>query len=105
MITRKEFSEYFNAIGHQFGSNGSPLWEAEYDLDQKCQWFVKVKPLHISSELTADGKYRIKDIYWDWCGKNMSGNTRCFSSNSDEHEEWWGFTNKDDLTLWMLRWA
>lgn len=95
MMNRKEFSDMFNQQRKGLGDLGSALWEAEHDIP-KCQWFVKVKPLKVSE---------YKHDYWDWCNINLTGKTRCFSSDSDGREEWWGFTDKYDIVLWLLRWA
>lgn len=99
ILTRQEFSDYFNNLhlDSRLGAAGSQLWEAECDIPN-CQWFIKVKPLNISGK-----RHGYKNSYWDWCNKNLSGKTRCFSSDSD-NEEWWGFTNKNDLVFWILRW-
>ena len=100
MITRAEFIDYWNKLEPRFKADelDSPLWIPEHDMSEQCQWFVCVKPDII-------GRNGMKPEYWSWCGENLKGVTRCFSSNHDDDEEWWGFTNKDDVVFWMLRWA
>lgn len=101
ILSRKEFAEYFNNLDlhRKFGGADSPLWEAECDIP-KCKWFVKVKPLDISGK-----RHGYKNKYWDWCDKNLKGKTRCFSSDTLSSEEWWGFTDKNDIVFWVLRWS
>ena len=101
ILTRQEFSDYFNNLetDKELGGPDSPLWEAECDIPN-CQWFVKVRPLNISGK-----RHGYKNSYWNWCNKNLNGATRCFSSDTDpEGDEWWGFTDKNDIVLWILRW-
>lgn len=99
ILSRTEFAEMFNSIRSGLGDKGSALWEAECDIPD-CQWFVQVRPLEISGK-----RHGYKNSYWAWCNQNLTGKTRCFSSNNDDAEEWWGFTNKDDIVLWTLRWS
>ena len=92
IVSRIEFANIFNENGLKLGNEGSPLWEAEHGMLLRCQWFIKVSPIDFSC----------RDTYWKWCSTNLKGITRCFSSGS---EQWWGFTNKDDILLWLLRWS
>ena len=100
MLTRAEFVDYWNKTwSDQLPiDDASPIWNAEnYPGDEmRCEYFVCVKPVIFWSS---------KDAYWEWCTANTIGGLACFSSNSDDQEEWWGFTNKDDIFLWMLRWS
>ena len=112
-LTRIEFIERFNEIMRHHGQNCDdpthPLWQAErfmadenwYEDEQpKCQWFVCVKPIDFSHDSGTS-----KSEYWMWVTETLTGYTACFSSDDREDEEWWGFTDKKDLTMWMLRWA
>lgn len=92
VLTRKEFSEYFNKLGHGLGDSGSILWEADRGYP-RCQYFISVKPISMPSS----------DEYWDWCEKNLKGHVRCFSSNCEI--EYWGFTDKNDILWWLLKWS
>jgi hypothetical protein len=101
MITREEFKKYFSLKGgNGITDEGSPLWIPETGLlsDNKCVAFVRLNP-PIKSEVFELGFIE----FWDWCGDNLKGEVRCFSSNEDE--EWWGFTNPHDIVLWMLKWT
>lgn len=97
LITRKEFADMFNQRRKGLGDPCSALWEAECDIP-KCQWFAKVKPLKVF-------RPGYKHEYWDWCDSYLTGKTRCFSSDIDDETEWWGFTDLDDIVLWMLKWS
>lgn len=44
------------------------------------------------------------DNFFAWCKENLKGEVRCFSSDASD-EEWWGFTDPDDVLIWSLRWA
>lgn len=45
----------------------------------------------------------ITDDFWWWNMHNLCGDTRCISSA--KNRELWGFTDKRDITLFILRWA
>ena len=42
--------------------------------------------------------------YYNWCDKTLKGRVRCYSSDSDNDREWWGFTEQEDIVLWTLKW-
>lgn len=91
ILNRKQFSDMWEEKQSGLGKDDSPLWEMERYYNRKCRSFVSVHPIGEESE------------YWVWCYKNCAGTILCYSS-SDE-EQWWGFTHKPDIFLWMLRWA
>ena len=98
ILDRQQFADHWNDEKPGLGNSNSPLWIPEtFDsMIIQCEWFVCVKPLKV---------HYFKDQFWTWCEENLSGYCRCFSSNTDDSEEWWGFTDKTDLTIWMLKWA
>lgn len=100
ILTRKQFKEHFNSLDPRLPVRGGPLWIPESFDNKKicCRWFVKVPPVALKT-------YNDFDEYWIWCNLTMSGEVRCFSSSSEEQEEWWGFTHKRDILFWLLRWA
>lgn len=71
-----------------------PLWIAENCGPTHCEWFLCVSPI--------DLKFERKPEFWDWCDENMAGGIACFSSGE---VEWWGFENKNDISIWLLRWS
>lgn len=94
MLTREEFAEYFNSLKEGLGNADSPLWCAEDSVP--CEWFVCSRPLKVSS---------FKAEYWKWCTDNLIGYVRCYSSDSENQQEWWGFSDKQDIVLWTLKWT
>lgn len=100
MINRAQFVEYFEQIKPGLGAYHSPLWIPEQSRDSSqtvhCEWFVCVPPVEVHS---------FKEDYWSWCNENLAGAVRCFSSDSDNLREWWGFTDQADMVLWTLRWS
>jgi hypothetical protein len=93
MLTRQEFADHFNALDNRLAVPDSPLWIP--DDDTPSEWFVCVKPI---------GVHRFKFSYYDWCNKTLKGQVRCYSSSSEDQQEWWGFTHKEDIVLWTLKW-
>ena len=103
ILTRRQFAKLWNEKKPKLGKFNGPLWipETMGDTPVKCQWFTCVRPIFYNG-----GSEKKK--YWAWCNKNMQGSVLCFSSTGREtevQEEWWGFTRKDDIMFWMLRWA
>jgi hypothetical protein len=95
ILTRSEFKDYWNNIKEGLGNADSPLWEAEREIFKgNYQWFV-------SKSITSYGNL---EEYWQWCEVTLKGNITCYSASSEENQEWWGFTNKDDIVIWSLRW-
>ena len=94
ILSREEFVHTFNALQEGLGNDNSPLWIPEENEGQSS-WFVCVKPI---------GAHRFKWEYWNWCNTTLRGQVRCYSSDPDDKKEWWGFTNKDDIVVWTLKW-
>lgn len=92
VVDREQFAELWNNYMIGLGDYDSPLWIPEEGLT-KSQWFVKVKPIGSRPD------------YYDWCAANCQGRVLCYSSNDDFDEEWYGFTNKDDIVWWILKWG
>jgi hypothetical protein len=95
VLDRTQFAHHFNALKEGLGNDSSPLWAAE-EAHSTCQWFVCVKPLKA---------HRFKTEYWQWCNATLSGKLLCYSSDSEDQKEWWGFTDKQDIVLWTLKWT
>lgn len=93
ILTRQQFADYFNKIVTGLGDPCSVLWQAEH-INNPCKFFVRLrKP--VDCEHMSD--------FHVWCENYTDGEVRCFSSGA--RGEWWGFTNKDDIVLWMLKWG
>ena len=98
--TREEFKQWVDANWSDISTESdSPLWIPEHDLQSTlCEWFVTVRPLQLNKTGT-------KPMYWSWCRENLQGHVRCFYSDIDGDRECWGFTDHDDIVLWMLKYA
>lgn len=94
MLTRVEFAQHFDEVKHGLGQPDSPLWCPEENGDPS-NWFVCVKPIGVS---------RFRGTYWNWCNTALQGQVKCYSSDSDNSHEWWGFTDQKDIPIWMLKW-
>ena len=103
ILNRKEFIAKFNEIMRNHGDvehDDHPLWIPEFfepNIRTVCNWFIMVKPVDIRGST--------KEKFWAWCNEILNGELLCYSSSSDEQEEWWGFTCKDDIMIWVLKWA
>jgi hypothetical protein len=95
MLTRQQFADYMNSVHDGLGNVDSPLWIPEWDIIEECQWFIKVNPIKIPCGTLS---------YWNWICDHLKGEVRCYTSDSDNQEEWWGFTHKEDIVWWSLRW-
>jgi len=94
MINRKQFKEFWNDIRPGLGDDDSGLWVPEQVKPHKpSKWFVCVKPVKFSNE------------YWTWCNLHCRGQILSYSSDFHNQQEWWGFTHKDDIALWLLKWS
>ena len=98
ILSRHEYRMWVRLREPRFYSWDSPAWTHEPQR-HPSQWFVKVKPIGISNS----NRYRKSD-YWTWCNKNLHGRLLCYWCDTENQEEWWGFTNKDDIALWLLKW-
>lgn len=99
ILSRKDFVTHFEKLLGQINNN-SAIWIPEMGLAEfRSQWFVCVKPV-----LGCQWHFTKSD-YWNWCDKNLKGRIRCYSSDNVQQEEWWGFTDKRDIPLWILKWS
>lgn len=97
ILSRLEFIDYFKTLDSRIDSNDPdcPLWIPEHD-SEPSSWFVRVVPIKA---------HRFKRKYYDWCNNTLGGVVRCYSSDPDNQQEWWGFTNQKDIVPWLLKWS
>lgn len=94
LLTRTEFIKYANKHWPRIGTdNTSPLWIPEVSLGEKCQYFLFIPMMQRWN----------KSDFWEWSDKLLIGKTRCFMRGNDG--EIWGFTNEDDINMFLLRWS
>jgi hypothetical protein len=98
VLTRHEFTQWIKLREPRLATRDSPVWSIE---TRYCRpgWFVKVAP-KVRTRASAT-----HEEYWDWCSANLKGKLLCYWSDPEKGAEWWGFTEKDDITLWILRWT
>jgi len=96
-------NEFYKIMVEEGGIEDSLLFMPETDAylneDGKkppSSWFVCCVPIDLN------GPNGIAGYFFDWCSKNLKGYISCYYSSGTE--EWWGFTEKDDLFFWMLKW-
>ena len=104
--TREQFKDYIRTLFVEdelwVGPN-SVVWTPENDgvmdkTGEQCEWFVCVPCLRLNHR-------NMKSDYWLWCSENLKGYVRCFFSNTEADEEYWGFTHKEDIMWWAIRWS
>ena len=95
LLTREQFRDYWNAVMPGMGDPCSPLWAREDYSGGQCYWFI--------NQRVQGWSYPMIDRYWNWCDKNCRGTVICYASS--DSEEWWGFSDSDDIPLWLLRWS
>jgi len=103
MLSRKRFANIFNKARAGLGDEGSALWIPEEDSMRKSKWFVCIKPIYTT--LGTFPSRHNKEVYWAWVSATCTGKVRCYSSDYDNKQEWWGFEQKSDIAFWMLKWA
>lgn len=85
-------------------SKDHPLWCVEDNTSHStANYFVKVVPLQLSYNNT-------KRQYWKWCNEKLKSTLACYYSDSDNKEEYWGFSGHEqvvqqDILLWLLKWS
>ena len=96
IMTRSQFSEYFNNLEPRFNttSKDSPLWIPETDYLPSSH-FIQLSQLGLKGKLKKD--------FWKWCNQTLFGQVRCYSSGDDG--EWWGFTDLNDIPIFLLKWS
>lgn len=93
MLNRKQFRKMWEDRWPPLGKEGSPLWIPE-ESKRKSKYFACIRPIK---------KYR--DDFWSWTCQNCQGQVLCYSSSYQDQEEWYGFTHKADVLLFLLRWS
>lgn len=93
LLTRKQFANHFESIMPGLGEPGSALWTPEWD-GKQAKWFVSIRPVTFEDH-----------NFWVWIEEHCRGLVRCYSSDIDGNQEWWGFTSRNDVELWLLKWG
>lgn len=96
-VTRKQFVEHWNAVKPGLGDADSGMWAYERQYGLHSLWFISVKPIRLALYGPKQKEF------WAWCKQYCPTGVSCYSA-SDE-EEWWGFVDREEIMLWLLRWA
>jgi hypothetical protein len=91
VYSREEFISFWEK---NLVDPAGPMWCYERFSKKKSNHFIKIQPLRISSQHNA---------FHSWCEGNISGSVICYSSS--DTEEWWGFSNYQDILIWCLKWG
>ena len=95
---RGQFRRYWNNIKPGLGDADSPLWALEREDYRPSRWFVSVRPV----DTDTIPKHR---RFWLWCNQHCRGQVICYSHDTDNDQQWWGFTHRADIFLWVLKWS
>lgn len=98
-----EMAKHFYDKDPRLAELDGPLWVPEEDGKYPCYWFVCVDPSKKWSPFTTRGA--TSKQYWDWCDSTLKSHVRCFSIDLEGGEEWWGFGDKGDISIWILKWT
>jgi hypothetical protein len=99
LLTRKQFKDHWEGIAPGISFPRGGLWAYERTCLKKSRWFICVSPLDIHHNESE------KIAYWQWCNRNCAGQILCYSTDYENQEEWWGFSHRADIVLWVLKWA
>lgn len=94
ILNRTQFAAHFNQIQPGLGEPHSVLWAGERGHGYRCEWFLWTPRLANWQE--------IREEYWQWCNLTLQGRVACYSL--DDVWEWWGFTQREDIVIWTLKW-
>lgn len=103
ILNRKQFRNYWNNLCPGLGDEGSGLWALEHHTGKKSRWFISTRNIFTQTEEEKQKIPDIKQYFHRWCYNNTLGQILCYSSNYNE--DWWGFSHKDDIFLFRLRWS
>lgn len=103
IVTRAEFKRWMvrEFDDPDIVSAQSALWIPENKPKVKCQYFVLAQGRRKWHKTWSESH----DEYWTWCTETLKGHVRCFWANNETGEEWWGFTEQDDVPIWILKWV
>ena len=99
ILTRDEFTTLMQLRFAEKLNSHHPIWNPEDpQRNPPAQWFVCVTPLKLVS---AD-----KEQFWNWCNTQLKSSVACYYSDSDNKEEYWGFSGElPEILIWLLKWA
>lgn len=98
ILSREEFVKYASLHIPDYGAGNpdSPFWFGEASGASPSEWFLCIDTI-------SWGDNDFCDEFWAWCDQHCQGQVRCHASGEDL--DWWGFTHREDIELWILRWS
>jgi len=95
LLDRKQFRKLWNNYNPKFGDWDSPLWIPESSTGKKSRYFVKIRPI----------PYEKQKEFVIWATKCCRGQILCYSVNTIDQESWYGFSHKNDIVWFLLKWS
>jgi len=99
ILTRQQFADHFDALVKNLHCTNpnSLLWiPEEGQIENKATHFVATKNIEINPH---------KDRFYLWCQTTLTGRVRCYSSDTKNNLDWWGFTCQDDIPTFLIMWG
>lgn len=96
VLTRQEYINYWNKKDPDVVEPDGVMWFWESESGVESQWFLW------SDTVVCNKIRKNSEDFFQWCEENLQGQVTCYSS--DNEGEWWGFTQRDDIVLWALKW-
>jgi hypothetical protein len=97
-LSRLEFKQHWDKVLLGMADDDSPLWTIEsFENYRPSRWFVCIKP--IATTAGSDQEF------WKWYHVSCRGQILCYSSSDAAQEEWWGFTHRADIMMFLLKWS
>ena len=93
ILERDKFCKYVERYTNIETEDNSPLWIPEQSSGIKSNYFLICPTFN---HPTAG--------FWEWNDTKLIGQVRCYYLDHGG-DTWWGFTEKDDITLFLLRWV
>lgn len=97
VLTRQEYIDYWNERDPDLVEPDGVMWFWEAESGIESKWFFW------SDTVAYNHIIKDRDYFWRWCDQNLQGSVTCYSSGREG--EWWGFTDRDDIVLWVLKWT
>ena len=98
ILDRQQFADHIESRTPGLADRQSPLWIPEQHYEARFVWFLRL-PTFAKPD----------PEFWIFNRECLTGKVACFSSGLDtdtgESWDWWGFTNQDDIPVFILRWS
>ena len=100
ILDRQQFADHMESSMPGMGDRQSPLWIPEQQHGTRFKWFLRIDMANFPHDDSQ---------FWQFAHNCLGGKIGCFSTGMDtvtgESWHWWGFTHKDDIPVFVLRWS